>query len=104
MLCVTAIYPNAPDSRFDTDYYLNAHTKLARGLLEQHGLTDIRTSIGIAALDGSPAPYWAISEMHFASRDRFDAAMSANGDTLFADLPNYTNVDPILQFSELASA
>lgn len=104
MLYITAIYPNGPGSRFDADYYLTSHTERAEALLAPHGLRAIRTAIGIAGLDGSPPPYWAVSEMHFTSRADFDAAIAASGDALFADIPNYTDVTPILQVSELAAA
>ncbi|MGH6650042.1 MAG: EthD family reductase [Sphingopyxis sp.] len=104
MLCITAIYPNDPGSRFDAGYYTAAHAPLAEALLSPHGLRTIRTTIGLAGLDGSPPPFWAVSEMHFPSRADFDAAIAASGDALFADIPNYTNVTPILQVSELAAA
>lgn len=104
MLCVTAIYPNDPGSRFDADYYLTSHSGRARALLTPHGLQALRTAIGVASLDGSPPPFWAVSEMHFASRAAFDAAIAAAGDALFADIPNYTDANPILQVSELAAA
>lgn len=104
MLCITAIYPNDPDSRFDSGYYLTSHTARAKALLSPHGLQAIRTTIGIAGLDGSPPPFWAVSEMHFTSRADFDAAITAGGDALFADIPNYTDVTPTLQVSELAAA
>jgi uncharacterized protein (TIGR02118 family) len=104
MLYVTAVYPNDPGSRFDVDYYLTSHSARADALLAPHGLRAIRTTIGIAALDGAPPPYWAVSEMHFTSRAEFDAAIAASGDALFADIPNYTDVTPILQISELAAA
>lgn len=101
MILVTALYPNAPGSRFDAAYYVGPHTDFARGLLEPEGLVSIRTTIGIAALDGAPPPFWSISEMVFTSRDAFDAAIAAKGDALFADVPNYTDVTPILQVSVL---
>ncbi len=104
MLYITAIYPNDAGSRFDADYYLTSHTERAEALLAPHGLRSIRTTIGVAGLDGSLPPYWAVSEMLFTSREDFDAAIAASGDALFADIPNYTNVTPILQVSELAAA
>jgi uncharacterized protein (TIGR02118 family) len=104
MLCITALYPNDPGSRFDVDYYLTSHARRAQALLSPHGLEAIRTTIGIAGLDGSPPPYWAVSEMHFTSRVAFDAAIAAEGSALFADVPNYTDITPILQVSELAAA
>jgi hypothetical protein len=42
--------------------------------------------------------------MHFTSRTAFDAGIAAEGAALFADIPNYTDVTPILQVSELAAA
>lgn len=104
MLCITAVYPNEPGSRFDADYYLTSHAIRAEALLAPHGLQTIRTTIGVAALDGSPPPYWAVSEMHFTSRSAFDSAIAASGEALFADIPNYTDTTPILQVSELAAA
>jgi len=104
MLCITAIYPNDPGSRFDAGYYLTSHAETAHALLAPHGLEEIRTTIGTAALDGSPPPFWAVSEMHFTSRAAFDAGIAAEGAALFADIPKYTDVTPILQVSELAAA
>lgn len=103
MLCITAVYPNDPGSRFDADYYRVSHTERAQALLAPHGLLAIRTTIGTASLNGSAPPYWAVSELHFTSRAAFDAAIAASGDALFADIPNYTDVTPILQVSELAA-
>lgn len=97
MIRIVAIYPNTADSRFDGDYYVDRHAPFARGLLEPHGLLDLSSSLGLAALDGTAPPYWAISEMAFPSRETFDTAMAACGAALFADIPNYTNVTPVLQ-------
>lgn len=99
MICVSAIYPNTPGSRFDADYYLARHAPFADSLLRPHGLIEVRSMIGIAALDGAPPPFWVVSEMTFDSRERFNAAMAACGEALFADLPNYTDVGPVLQTS-----
>jgi uncharacterized protein (TIGR02118 family) len=98
---VSAIYPNSAGSHFDGGYYIGTHTRFATLLLSKHGLTDIRSTLGIAALDGAAPPYWAISEMLFESRAAFDAAMAACGAALFADAANYTDVVPILQISGL---
>jgi uncharacterized protein (TIGR02118 family) len=99
---ITAIYPNVAGSRFDARHYTGDHTALARTLLGDHGLIEIRTLLGTHALDGTPPAFWAISEMVFTSREAFDAAMALHGDALFADLPNYTDVTPVLQVSTLA--
>jgi len=78
---------------------VNRHEPFARNLLMSHGLTEIRTMLGESAIDGAAPPFWAISEMAFTSREAFDSAMAACGDQLFADIPNYTDVTPVLQVS-----
>ena len=102
MIRITALYPNAAGSRFDGAYYTGQHTAFARGLLEPGGLLGLSTSLGVAALDGGAPAFWAISEMQFTSREAFDSAMAACGEQLFADLPNYTDVAPVLQISNVA--
>jgi uncharacterized protein (TIGR02118 family) len=103
MIRITALYPNEADSFFDSRYYLERHEPFATGLLTPHGLTEIRTTIGVAGIDGSPPAFWAISEMIFASRAQFDDAMARCGESLFADIPHYTNASPVLQISTLGS-
>lgn len=102
MIRILAVYPNEAGSHFDADYYRNGHEPFARRLLAPLGLQGLRTTLGETALDGTPPPYWAVSEMLFATRGAFDAAIAQCGDALFADLPNYTNVAPVLQVSILA--
>lgn len=101
MIRITALYPNTSGSRFDGDYYVRKHTPFAHDLLAPHGLRSIRTTIGIAGLDGTPPPFWTVSELVFDNRGAFDAAIAASGQALFADIPNYTDTTPVLQISEL---
>ena len=103
MIRVSALYPNAQGSRFDAQYYVERHEPFARDMLAPFGLGEIRTVIGLCTLDDAPPAFWAISEMTFATRDQFDAAMNQCGERLFADLPNYTDVAPVLQISRLGS-
>lgn len=103
MIRVSALYPNAEGSRFDARYYVERHEPFAKDMLEPFGLEEIRTAIGLFALDGAPPAFWAISEMVFATRAEFEAAMSQCGERLFADIPNYTDVAPVLQISRLGS-
>lgn len=100
-ILVSALYPNEAGSRFDAGYYRDQHTPLALALLKPAGLTGLRTTIGIESMDGAPPPFWAISELTFASREAFDAAMAQHGEAIFADIPNYTTVAPVLQVSRL---
>ena len=101
MILVSALYPNEAGSRFDADYYRDVHTPFARNLLGPLGLTGLRSTTGITSVDGGPPPFWAISELTFATRADFDAALNRCGEELFADIRNYTDVAPVLQVSSL---
>jgi uncharacterized protein (TIGR02118 family) len=103
MIRISALYPNEAGSHFDAADYQGRHEPLARRLFAPHGLLEIRSTIGLAGLDGTPPAFWAISELVFASRTHFDAAMAACGEAIFADIPNYTSVTPILQVSTMAA-
>jgi hypothetical protein len=54
MKCVTMIYPNKQNARFDFDYYLNRHIPWARKLSNDRG-TEIRK--GMSTPGGGPVPY-----------------------------------------------
>jgi uncharacterized protein (TIGR02118 family) len=101
MICVSALYPNQPGSRFDGFYYVTTHAALARTLLQPLGLIEIRVSLGQYDLAGAAPPFWAISELHFTSRTAFDDAMRLCGEALFQDAKNYTDVNPVMQVSTL---
>lgn len=101
MIRISALYPNEAGSRFDSFDYVNRHEPLAREMFAPYGLLEIRSTTGVASLDGPPPAYWAISELTFISRGHFDAAMANCGERLFADIPNYTSVTPILQISTM---
>lgn len=103
MIRVSALYPNGEGSRFDARYYVEQHEPFAAEMLKPFGLLEIRTAIGLSALDGASPPFWAISEMVFTTRDHFETAMERCGERLFVDIPNYTDVVPVLQFSKLGA-
>ena len=39
--------------------------------------------------------------MTFESVEAFEAAMASDGAEIMADIPNYTNAQPVLQISEI---
>lgn len=103
MIYVLALYPNHSGSRFDVAYYRDRHTPMAQGLLATHGLTGLRLTEGVAALDGAPPAFWMVSEMRFATRDGFERGMAARGAALLGDTPNFTDVTPVLQICAQAT-
>ena len=102
MVKISVLYTNAPGCTFDMDYYLNTHMRICR---EQLGsaLKGIQVDQGLGAgAPGVPAPFLAIGHLLFDSVEAFQAAFTATAAAAIqGDIPNYTNVPPILQMSEV---
>jgi len=100
MITVTVLYPNSDGLKFDMDYYLKKHmTLLAQrvgGALK--GYTVDRGAAGGAP--GSKAPYHVILNLKFESADAFAKAFGPHAAEIMADIPKYTNVEPVIQISD----
>ena len=101
MIKVTALYPNGDDKKFDMDYYSNTHLPMVAGLMGDT-LKGSTVEKGIAGgAPDSPAPYAAMGNLYFDSIEAFESAFGPNLDKIIADGPNYTNIEPIMQISEV---
>jgi uncharacterized protein (TIGR02118 family) len=101
MIRVSFLYPNKPGSRFDGDYYLQKHMPL---VIERLGpaLKAVSAEIGISgAMPGSTAPNAAIAAFTFDSVDAFTQAVMPHYQELQADIANYTDIEPVVQISDL---
>jgi uncharacterized protein (TIGR02118 family) len=101
MIRVTFLYPAKPGNRFDADYYINVHMPLA---IQRMGssLKAVSAEIGIGgAVPGQPAPNAAIATFAFESVEDFTAAVMPHYAELQADIPNYTDIEPVVQISDL---
>ena len=99
-MVVTVLYPSAPDATFNHDYYLSKHIPLLYERWGPLGLRCVQVLRGIGQPDGQPAPFTVIAVLTFASLDDFKAAGKAHGREIFADIRNFTNVQPIVQLNE----
>ena len=101
MIKVSALYPNAESTKFDMDYYCNKHIPMAKTLLGA-ALKGTSVEKGLAGgAPGAPAPYVAIVNLYFDSLSDFQNAFGPQAETLMADGPNYTNLRPVIQISEV---
>jgi uncharacterized protein (TIGR02118 family) len=94
---VTVLYPNGADVKFDFDYYLAKHVPWVAGLVGQK----IEVRRGISSPDGSPAAFLCIATIFVNSVEQFQAVLAQYGPKIMADIPNYTNSVPLLQFDEV---
>ena len=101
MIKVTFLYPSKPGSRFNADYYIDVHMPLAIRLLKP-ALKAVSAEIGISgAMPGTPPPNAAIAAFTFESVEAFMAAVMPHYMELQSDIPNYTDIEPIVQISDL---
>lgn len=99
MIKVTILYPNLPNKRFDFDYYLNKHMPLSIKL-QGAGLKGVSIERGYdSELPGTSFEYVAICHLLYNSQEDFLAAFLPNAEVLQGDMPNYTDIEPIIQFS-----
>lgn len=99
MIKVSVLYANRDGATFDMGYYCNVHVPLVRRLLGD-ALKGGEVDEGIGSLQGPPA-YVAIGHLWFDSMDAFQAALDAHGAEMMADIPKYTNIEPVIQISEV---
>jgi len=101
MIKVSVLYPNKEGSKFDLGYYLNSHIPMVQGKLGEslkggsvdHGLS--------GAEPGSRAEFVVMAHLLFDSVEAFQSAFGPHADSIMADVPNYTDIQPILQVSEV---
>jgi uncharacterized protein (TIGR02118 family) len=102
MIRVAVLYPNTNETHFDWDYYLTKHVPLAKARYQGKGLLGIQVDEGLGgAAPGQPAPFAAIFSMTFATIEDLQTAVSAHGAEVTADIPNFTNVQPLVQVSRI---
>ena len=102
MVKVSILYPNKPGSRFDADYYLDVHMPMAARLLGP-AIKIATAEIGVAGgAPGEPPTYAAIAGFTCESIEAFMQAFMPVISQLQGDIPNYTDVEPVIQFSNLS--
>jgi uncharacterized protein (TIGR02118 family) len=88
-------------AKFDMAYYCNTHIPTVRRLLGS-ALKGVIVEQGIAGSEpSSPAPFVAMGHLSFDSLEAFQTAFAPHAQTLLGDIPNYTDVQPIIQISEV---
>jgi len=106
MIKILILYPNIPGARFDLKYYIEQHMPRSIELLSSHpGFRGVSVEQGIGgAVAGSQADFFAVCEYLFESAEEFLEAFMPHAAELQGDIPNYTDVEPIIQINEVLIA
>jgi len=94
---VTVLYASKGGAHFDFDYYMKKHIPWVAGLFGRK----IEVRRGISSAAGAAAPFICIATILTDSIDEFKAVFAKDGGAILGDIPNYTNIEPIVQIDEV---
>jgi uncharacterized protein (TIGR02118 family) len=101
MIKVTILYPNSDGKTFDMDYYSNKHMPMVAHLLGD-SLKLLKIDKGMAnGTPGTPVPFLAIGYLYFDKLSAYENSFGPNAEKIISDIPNYTNIQPVVQISEV---
>jgi uncharacterized protein (TIGR02118 family) len=101
MIKFSVFYPNEEGKKIDMDYYVNSHIPMVQEKLGG-ALKGGTVDQGIAGPEpGSPAIYVAMGHLLFDSVEEFQSAFGPHMEAIMADIPNYTDILPSVQISEV---
>jgi uncharacterized protein (TIGR02118 family) len=104
MTKISILYPNNKGMRFDMRYYVDTHMPRSIELLSTHpGFKGVSVERGLAGAEpGTDPTYVAMCHFLFNSMQDFRKAFVPHAATLQGDMPNYTDIKPVIQVSEVA--
>jgi uncharacterized protein (TIGR02118 family) len=101
MIKVSVLYPNGEGRTFDHDYYRDSHMPMVARLVGEP-LKRYYIDRGVAGgTPDAPPPFLAGGHLLFDSVEAYDTGFGPHAKEIMADIPNYTNVRPTLQISEI---
>ncbi len=101
MIKVSVLYPNEPGARFDHDYYRLRHMPLVK---DRMGDRCRRYAIDRGLAGGTPGStptYIGAGHLYCDSVEAFQAGFGPHAKEILEDIPNYTNLTPVIQVSEV---
>ncbi len=83
------------------DYYTHQHMPMIEELLRD-SLLGYEIDKGISGRNPEdPAPFFAIGYLYFEKLSTYRNSFAPHAEQIVGDIPNYTNVKPVLQISEV---
>ncbi len=101
MFKVMILYPGGDDKTFDMDYYEKKHMPMVAGFIGKNlKFYEIDKGLTGRTANDKP-PFMAIGYFYITDTAEYNKAIAKNIDTIIHDFKNYTNVQPVLQISEI---
>jgi uncharacterized protein (TIGR02118 family) len=104
MIRVSVFYPNTPGATFDHTYYAEKHCPMVQERLRPFGCVRIEIDKGLlGGTPDAPAPFVAVGHVIIHSVEGWQQGLAAHGQEILGDIPNYTNIAPQMQISEIVA-
>jgi uncharacterized protein (TIGR02118 family) len=101
MIKVSVMYPNTPGNRFDHVYYRDKHMPMVKTRMGET-CKYYTVDKGLAGgAPGTPATYVAMCHIFSDSVESFQKGFGPHSQEIMGDIPNYTNLTPVIQISEV---
>jgi uncharacterized protein (TIGR02118 family) len=101
MIKVSVMYPNTPGARFNHDYYRDTHMPLVKARMgDACKFYTVDKGLGGGAPD-TPATYVGMCHIFCDSVAKFQAGFGPHAAEIMGDIPNYTDLQPVIQISEV---
>jgi uncharacterized protein (TIGR02118 family) len=98
--CVSIVYPNKTGVRFDFEYYMKKHIPMWERFLGDKAKIEVRR--GVFTHNGLPVPFiCAVRIWIDGSVDDFMTRFKHDAHHIIEDIPNYTNIEPVIQFDQI---
>ena len=101
MFKVAILYPNGEGKTFDRDYYEKKHMPMVAGFLGKN-LKFYEIDKGLSGrTPEDKVPFLAIGYFYVQNIAEYSKAIVQNRDAVVSDFKNYTNIQPVVQISEI---
>lgn len=98
---ISILYPHGEGKKFDMDYYSNKHMPMVASLFGNK-LKGYSIDKGISGrTPDDTVTYKAIGYFYFESLSDYQETFGPNAEKIRGDIPNYTNIQPIIQISQV---
>ncbi|MDY7575195.1 EthD family reductase [Actimicrobium sp. CCI2.3] len=101
MIKVSVMYPNTPGARFNHEYYRDNHMPLVKARMgESCKFYTVDKGLSGGA-PGTPPTYIGMCHIFSDSVESFQAGFGPHVAEILGDIPNYTDLAPVMQISEV---
>ena len=101
MIKVSVMYPHKSGARFDHAYYRDKHMPLVKARMGPACLF-YTVDRGLAGGNpGDPPTYVAMCHIYCDSVESFQQGFGPHTQEILGDIPNYTDLSPVVQISEV---